>query len=822
MRAGGNCAVQQALTAESLGVLKQAITLARRRGHAQVTPLHVANTMLASPTGFLKTACLQSQSHSHPLQCKALELCFNVALNRLPTSSSVSPMLATHGHNHNHNYNHNHPTVSNALVAAFKRAQAHQRRGSIESQQQPILAVKIELEQLIISILDDPSVSRVMREAGFSSTQVKSSVEKSVSLMESTPSSNKFKESRPKASNLVKDEDLTVLIDNMISTNKRSTKNSIVIVGEWIENIEGVVGALMDKFDRGEVPQDLKEMKFISLPLYSIENRSREEVEKKLVELRCLVKSCVEKGVVLYLGDLKWTADFRVKDDDDSNEVGRVRNCYCPVEHMVIELGRLIRGIGDSGNFWLLAISTFQTFMRCKKGNPSLEAIWGLHPLTIPQGSLGLSLVPTEREANINIKGGNNHDKHQATFCTECSSNFEAEARILKNSDSTTVSTLPPWLQLSKENNQHPNKDLFKKWSSYCKSLHKQPNLLEMAMNSSSISASSSPSGYLCDLQTNPSSYEWRDRPFIRTQERERELSIFRSMQGDQYVQNGIFSNTNSTNSSDVIMETNEYVKSFKELTSHNINMLCNALENKVPWQKDIVAPIASTILQCRSGNVRRKGSVAKRDGEFNGRTKEETWLLFQGLDLDGKEKLSRELARVIFGSQSNLVTISLSSFSSTRVDLIEDSMIRNKRLRVEESSSYLERFAEAVASNPHRVFFVEDVEQADYSSQMGIKRAIESGWIKSSSRREVSLSDAIVILSCETLCLRSSTCSSPTKQKFVGDGLVQEEEMELSLSLDLNISCDDHEYANESKSMDDIELFEFVDRQIVFKDRDL
>lgn len=169
MRAG-ICSVQQALTPEAVNIVKQAVSLATRRGHAQVTPLHVASSMLASSASLLRRACLQS--HSHPLQCKALELCFNVALNRLPASSS-SPLLGPHSPL---------PSLSNALVAAFKRAQAHQRRGSIENQQQPILALKIELEQLIISILDDPSVSRVMREAGFSSTQVKNNVEQAVSL----------------------------------------------------------------------------------------------------------------------------------------------------------------------------------------------------------------------------------------------------------------------------------------------------------------------------------------------------------------------------------------------------------------------------------------------------------------------------------------------------------------------------------------------------------------------------------------------------------------------------------------------------------------
>ena len=174
MRAG-ICTIQlQALSIEAETTVKQAVGLARRRGHSHVTPLHVATAMLASSSGVLRRACLHC--HSHPLQCKALELCFNVALNRLPTSTP-NPLFGPQYPN---------PCLSNALVAAFKRAQAHQRRGSIENQQQqqqqPILALKIELEQLVISILDDPSVSRVMREAGFSSTQVKNMVEKAVSL----------------------------------------------------------------------------------------------------------------------------------------------------------------------------------------------------------------------------------------------------------------------------------------------------------------------------------------------------------------------------------------------------------------------------------------------------------------------------------------------------------------------------------------------------------------------------------------------------------------------------------------------------------------
>lgn len=399
--------MQQGLTADAASIVKQAVTLAKRRGHAQVTPLHVANTMLSVTNGLLRTACLQS--HSHPLQCKALELCFNVALNRLPASTSSSPMLGTTNHHH---HSQSCPSISNALVAAFKRAQAHQRRGSIENQQQPLLTVKIELEQLIISILDDPSVSRVMREAGFSSTQVKSNVEQAVSLEicsqnNNNPSAAVSTSSKPKENNnnltlshhrqggekvpnktIVSDpirlEDITSVIDNLGNQTRRST----VIVGECLASLEGLVRGVMEKVDKGDVGESLRGVKFIPLSLSSFEHVSRVEVEQKIEELRSLAKMASHnKGYVLYLGDLKWVLDYC-----SSQQQGR--GYYCPVDHMIMEIGKLVSGVGENnGRFWLMGIATFQAYMRCKNGQPSLETVWGLHPITIPAGSLSLSLI---------------------------------------------------------------------------------------------------------------------------------------------------------------------------------------------------------------------------------------------------------------------------------------------------------------------------------------------------------------------------------------------------------------------------------------------
>lgn len=394
--------MQQALTAEAANLVKQALGLARRRGHAQVTPLHVASAMLASSTGLLRRACLQS--HSHPLQFRALELCFNVALNRLPASTST-PLLGAPSPHHHSQY----PSLSNALVAAFKRAQAHQRRGSIENQQQPILALKIELEHLIISILDDPSVSRVMREAGFSSTQVKTKVEQSVSLeicnsqtketkpqilgtdnnvshsmsSYSTPVGFGSLTSLAKPVDQVRNEDITNVL-NTILNKRRNT----VIIGESLAIAESVAKGVMDKFEKGQVSGDLRYAQFISLPLFSLRNLGKDEVETKLVELKCLVKSYVGRGVVLYLGDLKWISEFW------SSYGEKRRSYYCPVEHIIMEIKRLVCGVRESaaGKLFLMGIATFQTYMKCKTGHPSLERIWELFPLTIAVDSLSLSL----------------------------------------------------------------------------------------------------------------------------------------------------------------------------------------------------------------------------------------------------------------------------------------------------------------------------------------------------------------------------------------------------------------------------------------------
>ncbi|CAA2976256.1 Hypothetical predicted protein [Olea europaea subsp. europaea] len=830
MRTGGYT-LQQSLTSDAASILKQAVGLARRRGNAQVTPLHVASAMLASSAGLFRRACLQS--HSHPLQCKALELCFNVALNRLPTSAS-SPLLGPQSHL---------PMLSNALVAAFKRAQAHQRRGSVETQQQqPILALKVEVEQLVISILDDPSVSRVMREAGFSSSQVKTNVEQAVSLEICT---NQSKETTSKllvrgntepqmTDTQVQNDDVVSVVEAMMNKKRKNT----VIVGECLATAEAVVKAVIHKFDKKDVPSDMRFVQFISVPLFTLKNVSRQEYEEKLGELRSFVKSSVSRGIVLYLGDLNWVTEYWSKYGEQRN-IGY----FCPVEYMIMEISRLVSGDGENKNLWIMGTATFQTYNKCKNGSPSLETLWNLHPLTIPVGTLALTLnlesdLQLERKAPVD---GSNLQFQKAgvqkylTCCSDCMVNFKTEATGLTNDNmkyptTCSSSSLPSWLQQYKNENRKETdsgqefdkiKDLSKKWNSICKSIHRQPHFLEKVFNFSSLSPSSSDSissNSKKNPKLHPSLLEWRPTTFEPNQSPEEHQFFLQANEGEvsykPFIKPELLSNPNSSpnsaSSSEATGDNMNFLLKFKEFNPEIMNILCNALEKKVPWQKDIILDIANTILKCRSGLMTTK---IKKEHEHKG-NREETWLLFLGIDSDGKEKLAKEIANIIFGSQENFIEISLSKFSSAaRDDPTEE--VSNKRERDEHGGSYFDRFADAMRDNPSRVFFMEDVDQLDYHSRKGIERVIENGSITLSDGDSVPLNDAIIIFNCENFSSKSRACAPLTQQKCDKMERDQENGEELKQEralLDLNIATEDED------SVFDHGILDLVDKQVVFK----
>lgn len=582
MRAG-ICSVQQTLTPEAGAILKHAIAEACRRGHVQATPLHVAATLLSSPGSPLRRACLQTHPHSSYLpHCRALELCFNIALERLQAAQGPLPG--------------GQPSCSNALVAALKRAQAHQRRGCPEQQQQPLLAVKVELEQLVISILDDPSVSRVMREAGFSSTDVKNHLEGMVNIIAphhvasslssdhttklpwgtamdqmgrrlsaapsflanitlpqhlsqynglsldrhdtqlrlcppatASPYLNPLFQQSPSGESAHIEGCAKRVFEILLKTKRRNP----VLVGDSATSVEAVVRDLMRRIQTGDVPEQLRGVKFLHehLSILSKLSASKEDLEMKFIKLNNDVQKLMPGGAIIHLGDLHWLLDLSQR-----KGLANWPSGFCPVQYAAVEIRQLLSRYLGSGRMWLIGTASSQTYLHCQMQHPTLESQWELQPFSISSVGLSLSLpsrhkshgtTDTACDSSLSLalhllptaaleKKKADEDGEKLNCCADCMAKYEEEILMLHEQErrvqsespqscSSSVETtskdfdsvqltraaqpaLPLWLQKalpasnidkaesvqSKDKTllQSQRSELQKKWNQVCHSLH--------------------------------------------------------------------------------------------------------------------------------------------------------------------------------------------------------------------------------------------------------------------------------------------------------------------------------------------------------------
>ncbi|KAK7411972.1 hypothetical protein VNO78_03417 [Psophocarpus tetragonolobus] len=788
MRSGA-CTLQQTLTAEAASVLKHSLGLARRRGHAQVTPLHVAATLLSLRASSLRRACLKSQPHqtSHPLQCRALELCFNVALNRLPTTPG--PLL------------HTQPSLSNALIAALKRAQAHQRRGCIEQQQQqPLLTIKVELEQLIISILDDPSVSRVMREAGFSSTAVKSNIEDTSSApsvfqcynssggvfsspCSPSPSENNiataFRQNHFLASYTSSEfstpllfspqkkasvfpitdspppsskEDIKVVLDVLLRKKKRNT----VIVGDSVALTEGLVGELMGMLERGEVPDELKSTHFIKFQLAPVSLRfmKRDEVEMSLSALKRKMDSVASGGgAIFYIGDLKWTVETTTSSEKEEGDV-----CgYNPVEHLVSEIGKLF--CDSNTKVWLVATASYQTYMRCQMRQPPLETQWALQAVPVPSGGLGLSLhASSVHDSKVTISqnpshmletklfSSNKEEQDKLNCCEECASNYEKEAQLFKPGQKKL---LPSWLQ-SHTTEAHQKDELSqlkRKWNRLCHCLHqsKQP---QNHWSNNTLHGNHSSNGKIYPYN---SSYPWWPN----------QGSVFTDSSSISFADSAVKPAYSSSivprfrrqqsctiefNFSDVTQKkpsTATALDSLKGMEGNNEVKITLALGNST------FGGSGQTVENITTDRTLRQAHICKLLQENvpwqyetvdtiaealvdckSAKQSATTWLLLQGTDSIGKTRLARAIAESMFGSVDVLL----------HLDMLKNNMENS-------ATPFAEMVVGALKSHEKLVILIESLDFADAQFRKFLVDGFETAKFGNLSMTEESSGQAIFIL---------------------------------------------------------------------------
>ncbi|KAH7859960.1 hypothetical protein Vadar_007522 [Vaccinium darrowii] len=769
MRAGLST-IQQTLTPEALSILNLSITEASRRNHGQTTPLHVAATLLSSPSNFLRQACIRSHPNSsHPLQCRALELCFSVALERLPTTAQTTVTD---------------PPISNALMAALKRAQAHQRRGCPEQQQQPLLAVKVELEQLVISILDDPSVSRVMREASFSSPAVKATIEQSLSNSQpgnglirpvnSLPVNNRNLYLNPRlqkgSDNLGQlgkegsSEEIKRVMDILTRTKKRNP----VLVGDSEPGF--VMRELMLRIEKGEGfgEGELKNVEVIQVP-------------KKVKELGGLIETRLGRSnVIVDLGDLKWLVE-----GGSGGDTGR---------EAVAEMAEVVAKFGGSGGgkVWLIGTATCETYLRCQVYFPSMENDWDLQAVPVASkspvpgmfprfgangilsssvGSLTLKNFSTATTPLLRRVSENSAPTRKISCCPQCTENYEQElaklvAKEYEKSSSGVKSEaaqppLPQWLKSAKILNtdtksldrsetkdqemvfKQKSQDLQRKWSDTCFRLHPDfhhnlicektapvrlpmtglynPNLVVHPQYQPKLQQTRN-LGSVLQLNNNPEANQTSEKP----------CSPPRSPVGTDLA----LGTTKINNSAPedrakdllgcISFEPQQYqvTKFANEVDTDLFKKLLKGLTGKVWWQREAAAQVASAVTNAKFGNGKQRGTGSKGD----------IWLLFVGPDRVGKKKMASVLSEQI--CSTHLVTICL---GSRRNDEESDMNFRGK--------TAIDRIAEAVRRNPFSVILLEDIDQADTLVRSSIKRAMERGRLVDSHGREINLGNIIFVL---------------------------------------------------------------------------
>lgn len=470
---------RQCLTKEAEQALDEAVAVARRRGHAQTTSLHMVSSLLSFPSSALREACSRTRNNAYSMrvQFKALELCLGVSLDRLPSS----PKRVEE------------PPVSNSLMAAIKRSQANQRRQpenfSFYQQQQQLLSssssssisvVKVELQNLILSILDDPMVSRVFGEAGFRSCDIKIAIIRPVNHL-LRYSTSRYKGPPIFLCNLSADNELGrrgfsfpfMGFSGVSDSDENCRRIAEVMVRSSLEGNSGrnplLVGACasdslrsfleMVKWRRGTsvLPVELFGLGVICIEneiLRFVSGHCEEGMLKlRLEEVHRMVKDST--GVVVNFGDLKALTNENVLAD--------------ALRILVSDLASLLVEVHEQ-KVWLIgAAARYETYLKFLSMFPTIEKDWNLQLLPIttlrsrmaeayPRSSLMESFVPfggffsTPDMNNKALRSSFNN----MSRCHACNEKCNQEVNAIVNGGLTSPSVadsygsnLPSWLQMS-------------------------------------------------------------------------------------------------------------------------------------------------------------------------------------------------------------------------------------------------------------------------------------------------------------------------------------------------------------------------------------
>ncbi|KAL8213898.1 hypothetical protein R6Q57_003347 [Mikania cordata] len=754
--------VRQYLTETAARALDDAVSVAHKRSHSQTTSLHVVWVLLSSSTSTLRDACARTRSRAYSarLQYRALELCINVSLDRMP--SSKTKILDDE------------PPVSNSLMAAIKRSQANQRRHpetfhlyqmhqQLHGSQPSLSCVKVELKHFILSILDDPVVSRVFGDAGFRSTDIKIA-------MLNPPSVYSFQKSLsfPVHFNINRcginfpfavdqgEEDFKRIGSVLM---KKTSRNPLLIGVSAHTVLTGFTESL--KIGKvGFLAAEIEGLNVINIDKqiheYVLGDSSEDMMNLKLQEVRDRAESCRSCGLIVNLGELRLVLD------DGSTD------------RFVSELSDLVRTCG--GKLWLIgSVGSYDVYMKMLVKFPNLERDWDLNLLPITcsrldtdRSQLQFQLPLPSSFTRSFVNESSKHDR-SSSCCDACNEKYEQEVSVIMNGDASVAVAdqqskgLTSWLQVSESDSNKGNniiecrlnsKDqsgflkarvmgLQRKWADICYRLHHKPL---PTTDASEIWARfpfthhSQPGPTSAKPSWKDSNHEMRCRNLSPTTSLTSGLGL-----GTIYVSPD--TDTRPAGHETRLQPVNGWPGSRdRDGTSNHISnekdfkQLYLALADKVGYQNDSIWAISQAITRVRTGSQRRH-----------------VWFMFSGPDPVGQKKICTTLAEVVLGNPESLISIDLnfenqvhhpgSVFNRQNVNFT-DPDFRGKTVT--------EFIAEQLNKKSGSVVLLEHIDKADFLTKDNLYRAMKTGKLTDACGRETRITDAIFV--CTTSCSKDES----------------------------------------------------------------
>ncbi|EOA39583.1 hypothetical protein CARUB_v10008201mg [Capsella rubella] len=773
---------RECLTDEAARALDDAVSVARRRSHAQTTSLHAVSALLAMPSSILRDICVSRAARSIPysssLQFRALELCVGVSLDRLPSSKSPAT--------------DEDPPVSNSLMAAIKRSQANQRRHPESYHLHQIHAsnavggcqttvLKVELKYFLLSILDDPIVNRVFGEAGFRSSDIKLDV----LHPPVTQFSSRFSRGRCpplflcNLPNSDPNRELPFSGGSGFDENSRrigevlgrkDRKNPLLVGNCANEALKTFIDSISSG-KLGLLPMEISGLGVISLDKEISEiladgSRTDEEIRGKIDDLgRILEQPGSKSGMVLNLGEFNvFTSEANA------------------LENLVLKLSDLLKD--QSKKLWFIGCaSSNETYTKLIGRFPTIEKDWDLQVLPItaskpssqgvyPKSSLMGSFVPfggffsSTSDFRVPLSSTVNQTLSRCQLCND--KYLQELAAVIKAGSSLSLADqcsekLPSWLRAAEmeldkgtvgnskasdgaNTSASQTAALQKKWDNICQSIHHTPAFPKLSFQSvspqfpvlteKSKRSPTDPHGPIIPSRT-PTSFldapKLLNPPISKPKHMEdpttlvinrtvsSPLSCVTTDLGLGVIYASKSQESKTAREKPLLVTLNS---SLEHTYQKDFKSLRESLSRKVPWQTEAVNAISQIICGCKIDSTRKN--------QANG-----IWLALLGPDKVGKKKIAMTLSEVFFGGQVNSICVEFGAehFSS-------DDKFRGKTV--------VDYITGELSRKPHSVILLENVEKAEFPDQMRLSEAVSTGKLRDSHGRVISLKNVIVVVTSE------------------------------------------------------------------------